>query len=94
MKAFQLEIGKCYQVRTCFNSGFDQFEDGQVLTYINSAYSPYDDCVFYEFRDESGKSKSWVVLYDLTAVEEIPIVDLAVVPSSVSPGESGPKKDE
>ncbi len=94
MKSSKLGIGMRYQVSTSFTSGFDQFEEGEVLTYIRSAYSPYDDANFYEFRDESGKIKSWVVSYDLSASEEIPIADVQYVQSPLSTGESGPKKDE
>jgi hypothetical protein len=59
----RFEVGKNYRVKKSFIALRDQFREGELLTYKESAYSRYDGITGYFFSDEKHGTRSWDV-YD------------------------------
>lgn len=50
-----------YLVLNDFVSGLNSFVQGEILTYISGGYSRYDDCFIYEFMDNNGCRKEFIL---------------------------------
>jgi hypothetical protein len=55
------EVGRSYRVRKSFPAMRDDFHEGEVLKYKESAYSWYDGMTGYFFIDENEAIRSWDV---------------------------------
>lgn len=59
MKQKIFEAGHRYKVTKAFASGATSFVESEVLTFESDGYSPYDSSFAYQFRDQSGATKTW-----------------------------------
>lgn len=50
-----------YRVIEAFSSSTDRFEAGEVLIFVDTAYSPYDGMTGFRFRSPAGDVKAFDV---------------------------------
>jgi hypothetical protein len=53
--------GSAYRALKDINCGSSNFLAGEHLIFLRDGYSPYDESFVYEFRDDAGKTKSWLM---------------------------------
>jgi hypothetical protein len=51
--------GKQYRSLTTFSAFRDTFSAGELLTFVRTAYSPYDGMTGYFFSDSQGRLRAW-----------------------------------
>jgi len=56
--------GRKYQPLIDFDCGASSFHANEILTFSKDGYSRYDECFVYEFRDDSGQIKTWLMPED------------------------------
>jgi hypothetical protein len=54
-------VGKRYRCLKSFEAFRDTFSEGDLLTFVNTAYSRYDGMTGYFFSDSGGRARSWDV---------------------------------
>jgi hypothetical protein len=55
---------KRYRVKVDFSCGGTDFIKDECLDFVCGAYSRYDDCYIYEFKDIHGNAKNWILSAD------------------------------
>ena len=56
-----LRVGWRYIAKDSFRGGPEsEFEKGEIVEFLDSVFSPYDNTVVYNFSDKFGQIKEWL----------------------------------
>jgi hypothetical protein len=57
--------GHSYKVKVSFSTATSKFDEGEMVVYIDSSYSPYDGSTGFMFQtDGLGQMKTWFLRDD------------------------------
>jgi hypothetical protein len=58
------EIGRRYRARADFSSRKSKFTAGEIVTFEQEGYVPYDEAYAFQFKALNGEEKFWTLRDD------------------------------